>query len=76
MPIIKLTERSPIERQGKYGWESDTVLEPVYVVSEHIESFAWHGATTLKMASGDKLTVTESPEEILTMCGGNCNGKG
>lgn len=76
MPIIKLTERSPIEREGKYGWESDTVLEPIYVASEHIESFAWHGATALKMASGDKLIVTESPEEILTMCGGYFNVNG
>lgn len=73
MPIIKLTEQSPIERQGKFGWESATVLEPVYVASEHIESFAWHGATDLRMASGDRHIVTETPEQIISIIKGATN---
>ncbi len=36
MKFIKLSQRGTVERQGKYGWEPETVYEPVFVAAGHI----------------------------------------
>lgn len=65
--IIKLNQQCSVERQGKYGWEPDTAHEPIYIAVAHIESFSWGGLTYLKMTSGERIQVTETPEQIMAM---------
>ncbi len=48
MKIIKLSQQATIERQGKYGWEPETVFEPVFVAVGYIVIMTLHGITTLK----------------------------
>ncbi|ENY3782585.1 flagellar FlbD family protein [Citrobacter koseri] len=67
MKIIKLYERATVERQGKYGWEPETIYEPIYIVAEHIESMSFAGNTSLKMVSGEQIIVRETPEEIVSL---------
>lgn len=67
MKFIKLSQKVTIERQGDYGWEPETVYEPVYVAAEHIVSMHFAGITTLKMTSGERIDVKETPEEITAM---------
>ncbi|GKX48001.1 flagellar FlbD family protein [Pectobacterium carotovorum] len=64
MRIIKLTMPCTVEKQGDYGWEPSIIYEPIYIVSEHIESLIPHGHTSIKMTSGEKITVQESVEDI------------
>lgn len=68
--IIKLNQQCSVERQGTYGWESGTVYEPIYIAVAHIESFSFGGLTYLKMTSGERIQVTETPEEITAMISG------
>ncbi|NIC28253.1 hypothetical protein [Serratia plymuthica] len=65
--IIKLNQQCTVDRQGKYGWEPDTAHEPIYIAVAHIESFSFCGLTYLKMTSGERIQVTETPEEIMAM---------
>ncbi|CAI2526648.1 Uncharacterised protein [Serratia ficaria] len=74
MTIIKLNQQCSVERQGKYGWEPGTVYEPIYIAVAHIESFSWGGMTYLKMISGERIQVTETPEEIMAMISDACGG--
>lgn len=67
MKIIKLSQQGTIERQGEFGWEPETIYEPVYIVAEHIESFSSAGNTYLKMVSGERIVVRETPEQILAL---------
>ncbi|CAM4193016.1 hypothetical protein [Klebsiella grimontii] len=67
MKFIKLTQDSTVERQGKYGRETETVYDPVFIAVDHIESMIFAGLTYLRMASGDRITVRETPEEIIAM---------
>ncbi|HFE4603768.1 hypothetical protein [Klebsiella quasipneumoniae] len=67
MKFIKLSQRGTVERQGKYGWEPETVYEPVFVAAEHIVSMYFAGLTILKMTSGECIDVKETPEEIIAM---------
>lgn len=69
MQIIKLNQRCKVERQGEHGWDADTVYEPIYVVTEHIESFYYAGVTCLKKRSGETIEVAETPEEIMELLG-------
>lgn len=66
MKILKLNQRAVLTRpvDSIIGYEEKTVYEPVFVVAEHIESFAFYGATHIKMRSGDNLVVQEAPEEV------------
>ncbi|ARF49796.1 hypothetical protein [Pantoea stewartii] len=71
MKIIKLDQLCTVEREGKYGPETSVVHDPIYVVSEHIESFYYVGNTAIKMASGEVIKVKETPEEIVIMLEAN-----
>ncbi len=67
MIFLKLNQKTTIEHQGKYGWEPETVYEPVFVAAGHIASMYFAGLTTLKMTSGERIDVKETPEEIIAM---------
>ncbi|EOI2370516.1 hypothetical protein [Klebsiella aerogenes] len=70
MKFIKLSQQATVERQGKYGWVPETVYEPVFVAAAHIVSMAPHGITTVKMSSGERIDVKETPEEIIALLEG------
>ncbi|HHB8215397.1 TPA: hypothetical protein ACN9I9_001646 [Klebsiella pneumoniae] len=67
MIFLKLTQKIVVQRQGAYGWEPETVYEPVFVAAEHIVSMYFAGLTILKMTSGERIAVKETPEEIIAM---------
>ncbi|HBV2215183.1 TPA: hypothetical protein MDR63_004726 [Klebsiella quasipneumoniae] len=67
MIFLKLSQKVTVERQGEYGWEPETVYEPVFVAAEHIVSMYFAGLTTLKMTSGERIDVKETTEEIFAM---------
>ncbi|MGE0970104.1 hypothetical protein ACQFN5_09570 [Klebsiella sp. WOUb02] len=67
MIFLKLSQKATIERQREYGWEPETVYEPVFVATEHIVSMYFVGLTILKMTSGEHIDVKETPEEITAM---------
>ncbi|WP_100098198.1 hypothetical protein [Klebsiella pneumoniae] len=67
MIFLKLTQKSTVVRQGKYGWEPEAIYEPVFVAAEHIVSMNFAGITILKMTSGERIDVKETPEEIIAM---------
>lgn len=70
MKFIKLSQQATVERQGKYGWEPETAYEPVFVAAAHIVSMTPHGITTVKMTSGERIDVKETPEEIIALLEG------
>ncbi|PCQ75963.1 hypothetical protein CQA59_27690 [Klebsiella pneumoniae] len=67
MKFIKLTQNSTVEFQGKYGRESETVYDSIFIAPNHIESMTPAGLTYLRMASGERIAVRETPEEIIVM---------
>lgn len=67
MIFLKLAQKVVVQHQGAYGWESETVYEPVFVAVEHIVSMNFAGLTILKMTSGERIDVKETPEEIIAM---------
>lgn len=67
MIFLKLAQKVVVQHQGAYGWESDTVYEPVFVAADHIISMFFAGLTVLKMTSGERIDVKETPEEIIAM---------
>lgn len=67
MTFLKLTQNSTVEFQGKYGRESETIYDPVFIASDHIESMTPAGLTYLRMVSGERISVRETPEEIIAM---------
>ncbi|EJK8055644.1 hypothetical protein COO49_24855 [Klebsiella pneumoniae] len=67
MIFLKLSQKVTVERQGEYGWEPETVYEPVFVAAEHIVSMYFAGLTILKMTSGERIDVKETTEEIFSM---------
>ncbi|HBQ6716706.1 TPA: hypothetical protein L8N93_000110 [Klebsiella quasipneumoniae subsp. similipneumoniae] len=67
MIFLKLSQKVTVERQGEYGWEPETVYEPVFVAAEHIVSMYFAGLTILKMTSGERIDVKETTEEIIAM---------
>jgi len=69
MKIIKLSQKAVISRPVDtiIGWEERVIYEPIYVVAEHIESFSWAGNTYLKMASGERIEVSETAEEVIAL---------
>ncbi|HBR1805160.1 hypothetical protein [Klebsiella pneumoniae] len=67
MKFIKLTQNSTVEFQGKYGRESETVYDSVFIAPGHIESMTPAGLTYLRMTSGEGIAVRETPEEIIAM---------
>ncbi len=67
MIFLKLTQNSTVEFQGKYGRESETVYDSVFIAPGHIESITPAGLTYLRMASGERIAVRETPEEIIAM---------
>lgn len=69
MNFIKLNQKNTIERQGAYGWEPHCVYEPVFISADHIESMFFAGLTSIKMCSGERIEVRETPEEIITLLG-------
>ena len=71
MIFIKLNQKVTIERQGNYGWEPETVYEPLFVATEHIVSMYFAGLTTLKMTTGERIEVRETPEEIVALIDGS-----
>ncbi|WP_220788615.1 flagellar FlbD family protein [Klebsiella aerogenes] len=68
--IIKLSKRATIEKQGKYGWESESIYEPIFINVDRIETFYFAGLTLIKLASGDRVEVRETPEEIIALLEG------
>lgn len=73
MKIIKLSQQCTIEKQGKYGWDPETVFEPIYIFVDHIETLTPAGITYIKMRSGERIQVKETPEEIISMINGENN---
>lgn len=67
MIFLKLTQKIVVQHQGAYGWEPETVYEPVFVAAGHIVSMYFAGLTILKMTSGERIDVKETPEEIIAM---------
>ncbi|HHQ9417255.1 hypothetical protein PVM13_21770 [Klebsiella variicola] len=67
MIFLKLTQNSTVEFQGKYGRESETVYDSVFIAPGHIESMTPAGLTYIRMASGERIAVRETPEEIIAM---------
>lgn len=67
MKFIKLTQNSTVEFQGKYGRESETVYDSIFIAPNHIESMTPAGLTYLRMASGERIAVRETPEEVIAM---------
>ncbi|HDZ0565368.1 TPA: hypothetical protein ACXGDT_002455 [Klebsiella pneumoniae] len=67
MIFLKLTQKIVVQHQGAYGWEPETVYEPVFVAAEHIVSMYFAGLTILKMTSGERIDVKETTEEIFAM---------
>lgn len=67
MIFLKLAQKVVVQHQGAYGWESETVYEPVFVAAGHIVSMFFAGVTILKMTSGERIDVKETPEEIIAM---------
>ncbi|EPV6913416.1 hypothetical protein ACV9MB_005492, partial [Klebsiella pneumoniae] len=67
MKFIKLTQNSTVEFQGIYGRESETVYDSVFIAPDHIESMTPAGLTYLRMVSGERISVRETPEEIIAM---------
>ncbi|ENW7732284.1 hypothetical protein ACF1VI_001273 [Klebsiella pneumoniae] len=67
MIFLKLTQNSTVEFQGKYGRESETVYDSVFIAPDHIESMTPAGLTYLRMASGERIAMRETPEEIIVM---------
>lgn len=65
MEIIKLNQVCRIQAAGIDG-EERTEYEPIYIQRCHIESFFSAGRTVLKMTSGDRIEVKETPEEIIS----------
>jgi uncharacterized protein YlzI (FlbEa/FlbD family) len=53
-----------VDRRFDYRLGRETIYEPVFVVAEHIESFLFAGVSHIKMTSGEKIVVRETPEEI------------
>lgn len=73
MNIIKLSQQCTVEKQGKHGWEPETVFEPIYIFVEHIETLAPAGITYIKMRSGERIQVKETPEEIISLIKGEAS---
>lgn len=71
MKFIKLTQNSTVEFQGKYGREYETVYSSVFIAPDHIESMTPAGLTYLKMVSGERISVWETPEEIISLIKGD-----
>ncbi|MGL5281111.1 MAG: hypothetical protein ACRC8W_05035 [Plesiomonas shigelloides] len=71
MKILKLSQQATVSRpvDSIIGWEKKTIYEPVFIVAEHIESFLFAGVSHIKMTSGEKIVVRETPEEILALLG-------
>lgn len=71
MKILKLSQQATVSRpvDSIIGWEEKTIYEPVFVVAEHIESFLFVGVSHVKMTSGEKIVVRETPEEIIALLG-------
>lgn len=67
MIFLNLSQKATIGRQGKYGWEQETVYEPVFVAADHIISMYFAGLTVIKMSSGESIEVKETLEEIIAM---------
>lgn len=67
MKFIKLTQNSTVEFQGEYGRESKTVYDSIFIAPDHIESMTPAGLTYLRMASGERIAVRETPEEVIAM---------
>lgn len=67
MIFLKLAQKVVVQHQGAYGWESEAVYEPVFVAADHIISMFFAGITILKMTSGERIEVKETPEEIIAM---------
>lgn len=67
MIFLKLTQNSTVEFQGEYGRESKTVYDSVFIAPDHIESMTPAGLTYLRMTSGERIAVRETPEEIIVM---------
>ncbi|HCB0886962.1 TPA: hypothetical protein SLH26_003296 [Klebsiella pneumoniae] len=64
MIFLKLSQKVTVERQGEYGWEPETVYEPVFVAAEHIASMYFAGLTILKMTSGERRRVVDQRAEV------------
>lgn len=71
MKFIKLSQRATVERQGKYGWEAEKIYEPVFIATGHIESLSFAGLTCIRMASGERIQVRETPEQIISLINGD-----
>lgn len=67
MIFLKLTQNSTVEFQGKYGRETETVYDSVFIAPGHIESMTPAGLTYIRMASGERIAVRETPEEIIAI---------
>lgn len=74
MKIIKLSQQGTVEKQGKYGWISETIFEPIYIFVDHIETLIPAGITHIKMRSGECIQVKETPEEIISLIKGEASG--
>jgi len=67
MKILTLTQKCSVWSADSSitGGQTRFVSEPVYVNAEQIESMIHAGNTILKMISGERIEVTESPQAII-----------
>ncbi|QDX29521.1 hypothetical protein [Dickeya poaceiphila] len=65
MNVIKLSQVHLIQSAGIDGQER-IEYEPIYIQPSHIESFFSAGRTVLRMTSGDRIEVKETPEYIIS----------
>lgn len=63
MEIIKLHQVCRIHAAGNDG-EERIEWESIYIQVSHIESFFSAGRTVIELASGRRIEVKETPEEI------------
>ncbi|AXS04178.1 hypothetical protein D0876_14920 [Klebsiella pneumoniae] len=71
MIFIKLFQIITLKLQSKYGWELETVFDPIFHAAEDIVSMTPNGILTLKMSSGEHFDGKETAEEIIDLI--NCH---
>jgi len=65
--FIELSQQCQIVRpvDAPWGYETDTVYEPVWVNAGNIEAMSWAGVTRVKMISGEVIQCQETPAGIM-----------
>ncbi|WP_313020973.1 flagellar FlbD family protein [Atlantibacter hermannii] len=72
MGFITLTQQCSVwqPENSITGGREKTVREPVYINPDHIESLFFAGVTIVKMVSGERFNVYETPDAIIQAAAG------